>query len=151
MRSRIMVLSLVLLKLEKLLHFVAIWYVVVPNSEEIDERPRPFWSYQSTRKGVGMMTWPVSKRSSVTPLFSHKLITLPRKSAAWDTYICRHCWLRNEQSHPHSSPLPVGPAFRSWKFWILAEFHNLRRTLWPVTHQGKLAGTYRNNWKYFLI
>ena len=32
------------LKLENLLHFVAIWYVVVPNSEEMDERPRPFWS-----------------------------------------------------------------------------------------------------------
>ena len=44
MRSRQMVLSLVRLKLENLLHFVAIWYVVVPSSEEMDECPRPFWS-----------------------------------------------------------------------------------------------------------
>lgn len=39
------------------------------------------------RKGVGVMMPQVGNDYSVTPLFIHKLMILPRKSAAEDTFI----------------------------------------------------------------
>ena len=143
MRSRTTV-SLVLRKLETLVHLGAAGHMVVPKGAQGWRR----WALKARlvriepRRGCWHDDATGQQGLPVTPLSSHRLIISPRKSAAQDMYICGPCCLWKKQPYSHSSSSPMGQDFRSWKFQTLAFWVSLTiwgRALLSATHKGKFA------------